>query len=128
MSHQNWYRDIYSAEETILKATVILLPSINMSLLEKHESSLKLQTMNLEEIKHITFIVNNQKKLSLPNNEKNYHQIWLWITILFCMIICILMYCGVSCYYKINYPLSIFQMVQRRKRTEAGSPTQPDQP
>ena len=118
----------YSAEENISEATVILLPSINMSLLEKDESSLNLQTMNLEEIKHITSIVNSQKKLLLQNNEKINHQSWLWITILICVIICILIYFGVRCYYRINYPFPIVQMVQRRNKTENRSPAQPDQP
>lgn len=114
----------YSEEETFPRSThLIQLSPLNMTTVtQMHKSTIKLKTMDLKEIQHLTSIMHDQNKLVLPEVIKTTSDMsWLWIVFLG-IVSCLVTYLVVSCYYKISYPFPLLDLHSLR------SPRQPDQP
>ena len=114
----------YSSDDTLSPALIVQLPSLNVSLLKEHATSLKLKSLNFDEIKQITSIMNDQSKLVLPPSEETHHSSWLWITVLICVIVCVMTYFGIRCYYRVNYPYPLIKLTRKKKNEDSESPTQ----
>lgn len=124
-----------SGNEDLPPAKVIQLPQLNLSEIPERPSKIKLTKMDLEEIKHLTTKINSQHEIFLPKDKPvEDHSTPIWIIILICLFISILVFMGVTCYYRMCYPYPYPLCKEKNKKEKSKmenmemKPCQPNQP
>lgn len=110
----------HSSEDSLFAARVVQLPTLNMSTIKNRSSTLQLKSMDLNEIRHITSVVRDQNKLKLTEQTEPSTSLWsYWLWILISIIMCLVIYIGISCYYKVSYPYPIFSLGRTERPTQS---------
>ena len=104
--HFSINQEIFTAgNEYISPATIIQLPQLNMSLLQQRPTYIKLTSLDMEEIKHLTKKLNTEKEVNILDDQiLEKKSIPTWIHFLIYLMVALLIFLGVTWYYRTCYP------------------------
>jgi len=99
-------QEVFTAgNEYISPAIIIQLPQLNLSSLQKRPTHIRLTSLNMEEIKHLTKKLNVEKEVHLDDDILNKDSsVPIWIHVLIYLMVALLIFLGVTWYYRTCYP------------------------
>lgn len=110
-------QETFSSEnEHISPAVIIQLPQLNLSLLPERPTHIKLASLDLEEIQHLTKKLNSQHEMDILQDSAltEDESISIWIHILIYILVAMLVFLAITFYYRTCYPYP-YQCNNQRK-------------
>lgn len=112
---------------TLSPATIIQLPSLNISSVQELPLHINLDDLGLEAIRHISEKALSQHKIFLPSLQSNEgNSLHFWILLAISIIALVLIFVGITCYYRLCYPYPYAR--NNHSATTIDQPSQPSQP
>lgn len=106
----------WHGEMALPNATLIQLPSLNLSIIPKYSTKMKLMTINLETIHTLTNKINSQEELILPDIQKEKNNYSLWLLIITCILIMVISFVCIKYCYKLCYPYPWKLMFKKKEK------------
>lgn len=113
-------QEVFTSEnEDIPSAVIVQLPYLNLSLIPERAKKIQLSNLNLEEIQQLTTKVNNQHEINILKDPllSEDKLIPVWTHALIYLAIIVVIFLGVTCYYRSCYPYP-YPLRRRKTRNE----------